>query len=512
MPAPYTFRNQVGPIPLSELDDNFALKVNSTDLAAQGGSAGVGFIQAGAGSVARTSQDKIRETVSVQDFGAKGDGVTDDTAAFNAAAATGKRVFVPYTVSGYIVNNITVFSGMEFFGENRRTQLIVSQNNAGAFLHSSGTALFDIVIKNFWIRPITTSVSGCSAYKQASMAAYSAYVTFENLETDLGFPVSYDGFFIFANWINCRDGYAGNINVSGVHVGINSFPTIADWSLQGNQTNLCRVKDSQFFRSTGGAAAIDIGWGVLWSFSNTDFENVGVPAVRARGVYLVEFDNCWFERLTANYTLVASLSVGTNQQGSKFTLKNSWGLQPGAIGFGSFGSACSIDLIDVQFAQLPSGYVLSNSNSSVGYAINVSGSGAGATTLLSGVNTMQFLGGKMLLNGAADSGLHSEIQLVGSITASKGFGSSHAIQVGTTATIIATTMHGAALAFVNASNNSGGNSGWYLVAFNTSNAQVTVLSSYTAALALSGTFTMVGSDLKLAFASGSASVSVALLV
>lgn len=45
------------------------------------GSSNIGFIQSGAGAVARSVQSKLRETVSVQDFGAVGDGVTDDSAA-----------------------------------------------------------------------------------------------------------------------------------------------------------------------------------------------------------------------------------------------------------------------------------------------------------------------------------------------------------------------------------------------------------------------------------------------
>ena len=57
----------------------------SADLAASSGSSLVGFVQSGAGAVARTVQDKGRETVSVEDFGAVGDGVADDAAAIQAA-------------------------------------------------------------------------------------------------------------------------------------------------------------------------------------------------------------------------------------------------------------------------------------------------------------------------------------------------------------------------------------------------------------------------------------------
>lgn len=55
------------------------------------------YTPAGASAVVTTVQAKLRETVSVKDFGAVGDGVTNDTAAFTAArtASSGGKYFIP---------------------------------------------------------------------------------------------------------------------------------------------------------------------------------------------------------------------------------------------------------------------------------------------------------------------------------------------------------------------------------------------------------------------------------
>ena len=67
------------------------------------------YTPAGTGAVATTVQSKLRETVSVKDFGAVGDGVTDDTtkiqAAFSKVKATGGDLIFPpgiYKISGTI--------------------------------------------------------------------------------------------------------------------------------------------------------------------------------------------------------------------------------------------------------------------------------------------------------------------------------------------------------------------------------------------------------------------------
>ena len=58
------------------------------DLLAAGGAGMMGFSQSGVSAVTRTTQIKLRESVSVKDFGAVGDGVTNDRAAFLAAFVT----------------------------------------------------------------------------------------------------------------------------------------------------------------------------------------------------------------------------------------------------------------------------------------------------------------------------------------------------------------------------------------------------------------------------------------
>lgn len=72
--------------------------------------AAVAFLQAGTGAVSRSMQDKLRETLSVKDFGVVGDGVTDDTlnlrAALTYAAQNGLKIFWPsgsYAISGNLL-------------------------------------------------------------------------------------------------------------------------------------------------------------------------------------------------------------------------------------------------------------------------------------------------------------------------------------------------------------------------------------------------------------------------
>lgn len=82
-----------------------------TRLLSSVGSSVVGFIQSGVGAIARSVQSKLSDTISVKDFGAVGDGVTDDTVALNAAltAAVAANRCLYFPTGVYLVTaNITV--------------------------------------------------------------------------------------------------------------------------------------------------------------------------------------------------------------------------------------------------------------------------------------------------------------------------------------------------------------------------------------------------------------------
>jgi hypothetical protein len=75
------------------------------------------FTPSGAGGVQRTVENKLRDVVSVKDFGAVGDGVSDDTAAIQAAINTGKAVYLPngvYKLTSPVTLNTV---GQRLFGE-----------------------------------------------------------------------------------------------------------------------------------------------------------------------------------------------------------------------------------------------------------------------------------------------------------------------------------------------------------------------------------------------------------
>lgn len=130
-------------------------------LSLSSGASLVGFIQQGTGAVSRTTQDKLREIVSVKDFGAVCNNSTDDTTAFTNALATGKDVFVPPAAACKITGPITLSTfNQSLFGAGRATSSINC-----ALAASSPCIIFTGASGNQALRALTITTSNTNTTK-----------------------------------------------------------------------------------------------------------------------------------------------------------------------------------------------------------------------------------------------------------------------------------------------------------------------------------------------------------
>ena len=116
------------------------------------GDYGLTFLQDGANAVTRSISSKLKDVVSVKDFGAVGDFDTDDTVALQAAfdyGGTGRAIYVPsgaYRITSPLRTG-KAGSSVKIFGDGSIQSMIV-QSTAGA----NG-------IEHDW-NPVTVAVSG----------------------------------------------------------------------------------------------------------------------------------------------------------------------------------------------------------------------------------------------------------------------------------------------------------------------------------------------------------------
>lgn len=117
--------------------------LSMSELLSSAGSSLVGFIQSGTGATYRTVQSKLRDAVSVKDFGAVGDGVTDDTAAIQAAINSKAGFLAVYFPAGTykVTSQITIANDRTtLYGDGAASRILfLPTANAVCFLFENGS-------------------------------------------------------------------------------------------------------------------------------------------------------------------------------------------------------------------------------------------------------------------------------------------------------------------------------------------------------------------------------------
>ena len=278
--------------------DNIGGVATVPALAASSGSSMIGFIQAGTGAVARTEQSKLRDFVSVKDFGAVADGSTSDTTAIQAAitslSATGGTVFFPL---GDYASTATITIPDEIILQgcgNQGTRILHSGagvclqfgNNPSAVKRGLGCRDMGILMSQKTATAISTKgiVGGVfeNIYIEGSI---------ETGRTDVGVVIDSGNASTFFNTFK-------NIDINHIQ---NGFKIVTTGSANGTDNTFinCSVFGD---RTTVGAASVGVscgafqGNGSVWLGGN--LENCGTGFLALTGANNFAVMSCRFENNT----------------------------------------------------------------------------------------------------------------------------------------------------------------------------------------------------------------------
>jgi hypothetical protein len=161
---------------------------------------GQSYLSNAPGSVARPIAEKLADTLSVRDFGARGDGIADDTAALQAAVraaqAAARPLFIPAGTYRHL--GLTIAGGIDLHGEGAPLYTVLKYEGTGTALQlrnaggrlrnfavmSTGSAATAIDVFNgseLYFDHVQVGGSPASRFATGVRLSQSAAVTFEHL-------------------------------------------------------------------------------------------------------------------------------------------------------------------------------------------------------------------------------------------------------------------------------------------------------------------------------------------
>lgn len=186
----------------------------------------VGFKQLGTGAVNRDVMEKLRESFSVKDFGAVGDGVANDAPAIQAAidaavAAGGRKVLIP--AGTYNLNSGIVWTGggVSLIGDGERTTTLRCTFASGDILCiGDGTANpNDCLISDLSITSTVAKTSGAAVRFRNGHNLKAANL---RLNSNLYYGFQFDGG--AGQFLYYLENFEINSGVNGIICGAVGFP------------------------------------------------------------------------------------------------------------------------------------------------------------------------------------------------------------------------------------------------------------------------------------------------
>jgi hypothetical protein len=268
------------------------------------------FTPSGAGGVQRTVENKLRDVVSVKDFGAVGDGVADDTAAIQAAInslpANGGTVFIP--PGTYLVGTLDLPNNpkvVNLVGAGMFSTFLQMATAAGPVIRKVQTAgnITGAIFSDFSVRANASSDKTNLAHKAFLLSGWNnshfKRLGYKSTGTTPGsgsvgvvFDLAAHPYLSYQNTfegINCSISYGPSrvfyLNNNGQGVGANP--------------NIVEIRDSYFYALGGCNVIIDGGNCTQLTIRNNIFEDC--PGATGVIIWQLSYvQGNWFELLYCN--------------------------------------------------------------------------------------------------------------------------------------------------------------------------------------------------------------------